>query len=104
MTSQQPWRIFATSGLKGQPLKCPHFSTLTDLVSKIQLSFSSIVRSGRYVRSANILINAKCLPSAKSSQSAKNLPTTKCLAFANFLVKDKHLINGNLSNMTEVSS
>ena len=33
-----------------------------------------------------------------------HIPTTKSLAFAKFIVKDKHLINGNLSNMTEMSS
>ena len=85
-------------------------------------SFSSIVRSARYVRSVNIWIDAKCLVSAKclsstksltsaksltstkSLPSAKCLPTVKSLAFAKFLVIDKHLIDENLSNMTEMSS
>ena len=73
-------------------------------------SFSSIVRSGRYVRSANILIDAKCLVSTKCLSSTKSLPsaksllTIKSLEFAKFLVKDKHLVDENLSNMTEMSS
>ena len=61
-------------------------------------SFSSIVRSGRYDRSVNILINAKflvstkCLPTEKSLPSAKSLPITKCLAFTKFLVIDKQFL------------
>ena len=80
------------------------------LIKSIPSSFSSIVRSGRYVRSVNILVDAKCLvsikclPTGKSLPSAKSLATTKCLAFANFLVIDKHVIDKNLSNMTEMSS
>ena len=89
-------------------------------------SFSSIVRSGRYVRyvrSVNILINAKflvstkCLPTEKSLPSTKHLPSTKSLPFAKrlpytkilltteslafikFLVIDKHLIDKNLLNL-----
>ena len=73
-------------------------------------SFSSIVRSGRYDRSVNILINAKflvstkCLPTEKSLPSAKSLPITKYLAFTKFLIIDKNLIDENLSNMIEMSS
>ena len=85
----------------------------------IHSSFSSIVR---YVRSVNIWIDAKCLvspkclsstkslTSAKSLTSTKSLPSAKCLptakglALVKFLVIDKHLIDLNLSNMTEISS
>ena len=73
----------------------------------MQSSFSSIVRSGRYVtyvRSVNILIDAKCLVSTKCLSSTKSLPTTKNFAFAKFLVIDKHLVGENLSNMRAISS
>ena len=36
--------------------------------------------------------------------SVKILPTTKSIAFAKFFVIDKHLIDENLSNVTEMSS
>ena len=55
-------------------------------------SCSSIVRSGRYVRSVKIWIDTKCLASTKCLltekrlPSAKSLPTTKSLAFTKFLV------------------
>ena len=70
----------------------------------IQSSFSSIVRSGRYVGSVNIWIDAKCIVSTKCLPSAKSLPTTKILAFTKILVIDKHLIDEYLSNMIEMSS
>ena len=63
-----------------------------------QSGFSSIVRSGRYVKSVNILIDDKCLVFTKCLPSAKRLPTTLSLAFAKFLVIDKYLID-----MTEMS-
>ena len=51
----------------------------------------------------NIQHPAKCLPTEKSLPSAKSLPITKSLAFTKFLVINKHLIDENLSNMTEMS-
>ena len=48
-------------------------------------SFSSIVW---YVRSVNILIDAKCLVSTK---------------FAKYLLKDKHLTDENLSDLTDLT-
>ena len=85
----------------------------------IYSNFSSIVRSGRYVNmwiDAKCLVATKCLPteknlsSAKSLLSTKNLPsakslsTTKSLAVTTILVIDKHLMDENLSNVTQMSS
>ena len=81
-----------TRNHKPQPKRISHWN------------FLSIVRSGRYVRSVNILIKAKFLVSTKCLPTEKSSPTTKCLAFTKFLVIDKHLIVENLSNMTEMSS
>ena len=52
------------------------------VILELQSSFSSTVRSGRYVRSVNILIDAKCLVSTKSLPYAKGLPSTKSLSSA----------------------
>ena len=55
------------------------------------LSFSSIVRCGRYVRSVNILFDAKCLVPSKS------LPTEKSLPFAKSLPSARSLPTTNVS-------
>ena len=54
----------------------------------LQLSFSSIVRSDRYVKFVNIWIHTKYLPIEKSLPSAKCLATAKNLAFTTILVID----------------
>ena len=52
-------------------------------------NFSSIIRSGRYVRYVNILIDAKCLVFTKCLSSTKSLPSAKSLTSSKSLQTTK---------------
>ena len=58
--------------------------------------------STKYLPTEKRLIFSKCWLATKTSlPSVKSLPTTKSLAFTKLLLIDKHLIDKNLSNMTD---